>query len=77
MNYEASVKIRCKIEVLNRDLKKLYDEFFKGNGLVDSDTIARMILSTEREIEVYQYINNLIYEKKDKHPRAHRQGEGI
>jgi hypothetical protein len=64
---EASIKIRSKLDVLNTDLKKLYNDFFNDNGIIDSDTIATMIVSTEREIEIYNYINYLIDEKKSKH----------
>jgi hypothetical protein len=67
MNDEASIKIRSKLDVLNTDLKKLYHDFFNDNGIIDSDTIATMIVSTEREIEIYNYINYLIDEKKSKH----------
>ena len=67
MQHEASIKISSKLECLNRELKSLYDDFFNDNGIIDSDTIATMIVSTEREIEIYNYINNLIDEKKSKH----------
>jgi hypothetical protein len=67
MNDEASIKISSKLECLNRELNKLYDDFFNGNGIIDSDTVATMIVSTEREIEIYNYINYLIDEKKSKH----------
>jgi hypothetical protein len=67
MNDEASIKIRSKLDVLNTDLKKLYHDFFNDNGIIDSDTVAKMIVSTEREIEIYNYINYLIDEKKSKH----------
>jgi hypothetical protein len=67
MQLEASIKIRSKLDVLNTDLKKLYHDFFNDNGIIDSDTIATMIVSTEREIEIYNYINYLIDEKKSKH----------
>lgn len=72
MQHEASIKISSKLECLNRELKKLYDDFFNDNGIIDSDTVATMIVSTEREIEIYNYINNLIDEKKSKHTEAHR-----
>lgn len=72
MQHEASIKISSKLECLNRELKSLYDDFFNDNGIIDSDTIATMIVSTEREIEIYNYINNLIDEKKSKHTEAHR-----
>lgn len=72
MNNEASIKISSKLECLNRELKKLYDDFFNDNGIIDSDTVATMIISTEREIEIYNYINYLIDEKKSKHTEAHR-----
>jgi hypothetical protein len=64
---EASIKISSKLECLNRELRSLYDDFFNDNGIIDSDTIATMIVSTEREIEIYNYINYLIDEKKSKH----------
>ncbi len=64
MRDEASIKIRSKLDVLNRDLKKLYNDFFNDKGIIDSDTIATMITSIEREIEIYNYINYLIDEKK-------------
>ena len=67
MQHEASIKISSKIECLNRELKSLYNDFFNDNGIIDSDTIATMIVSTEREIEIYNYINYLIDEKKSKH----------
>jgi hypothetical protein len=67
MQLEASIKIRSKLDVLNTDLKKLYNDFFNDNGIIDSDTVAKMIVSTEREIEIYNYINYLIDEKKSKH----------
>jgi hypothetical protein len=67
MHNEASVKIRSKLDVLNRELRSLYDDFFNDNGIIDSDTVATMIISTEREIEIYNYINYLIDEKKSKH----------
>jgi hypothetical protein len=67
MQHEASIKISSKIECLNRELKSLYDDFFNDNGIIDSDTVATMIVSTEREIEIYNYINYLIDEKKSKH----------
>lgn len=67
MQHEASIKISSKIECLNRELRSLYDDFFNDNGIIDSDTIATMIVSTEREIEIYNYINYLIDEKKSKH----------
>jgi hypothetical protein len=67
MNNEASIKISSKLECLNRELKSLYNDFFNDNGIIDSDTIATMIISTERELEIYKYINNLIDEKKSKH----------
>lgn len=67
MNEEASIKISSKLECLNRELRSLYDDFFNDNGIIDSDTIATMIVSTEREIEIYNYINYLIDEKKSKH----------
>ncbi len=67
MNNEASIKISSKLECLNRELKSLYNDFFNDNGIIDSDTIATMIVSTEREIEIYNYINYLIDEKKSKH----------
>lgn len=67
MQLEASIKISSKLECLNRELKKLYDDFFNDNGIIDSDTVATMIISTEREIEIYNYINYLIDEKKSKH----------
>jgi len=72
MQHEASIKISSKLECLNRELKSLYDDFFNNNGIIDSDTVATMIVSTEREIEIYNYINNLIDEKKSKHTEAHR-----
>lgn len=67
MQHEASIKISSKLECLNRELLSLYDDFFNDNGIIDSDTIATMIVSTEREIEIYNYINYLIDEKKSKH----------
>lgn len=67
MQHEASLKIRSKLDILNRELKSLYDDFFNNNGIIDSDTVATMIVSTEREIEIYNYINYLIDEKKSKH----------
>ena len=67
MNNEASIKISSKLECLNRELKGLYNDLFSHNGIIDSDTIATMIVSTERELEIYKYINNLIDEKKSKH----------
>lgn len=67
MNEEASIKISSKLECLNRELRSLYDDFFNNNGIIDSDTVATMIVSTEREIEIYNYINYLIDEKKSKH----------
>lgn len=67
MQHEASIKISSKLECLNRELKSLYNDFFNGNGIIDSDTVATMIVSTEREIEIYNYINYLIDEKKSKH----------
>jgi hypothetical protein len=72
MQHEASIKISSKLECLNRELRSLYDDFFNGNGIIDSDTVATMIVSTERELEIYKYINNLIDEKKSKHTEAHR-----
>lgn len=72
MQHEASIKISSKLECLNRELKSLYNDFFNNNGIIDSDTVATMIVSTEREIEIYNYINNLIDEKKSKHTEAHR-----
>ena len=67
MQHEASIKISSKLECLNRELRSLYDDFFNDNGIIDSDTIATMIVSTEREIEIYNYINYLIDEKKSKY----------
>jgi hypothetical protein len=67
MNYEASIKISSKLDCLNRELRSLRYDFFNDNGIIDSDTIATMIVSTEREIEIYNYINYLIDEKKSKH----------
>lgn len=67
MQHEASIKISSKLECLNRELKGLYNDFFNNNGIIDSDTVATMIVSTEREIEIYKYINYLIDEKKSKH----------
>lgn len=67
MQHEASLKIRSKLDVLNRELKELYHNFFNDIGIIDSDTLAKMIVSTEREIEIYNYINYLIDEKKSKH----------
>lgn len=67
MQHEASIKISSKLECLNRELKSLYNDFFNDNGIIDSDTVATMIISTERELEIYKYINNLIDEKKSKH----------
>lgn len=72
MQHEASIKISSKLECLNRELRSLYDDFFNDNGIIDSDTVATMIVSTEREIEIYNYINYLIDEKKSKHTEAHR-----
>lgn len=72
MNHEASIKISSKLECLNRELRSLYDDFFNNNGIIDSDTVATMIVSTEREIEIYNYINYLLDEKKSKHTEAHR-----
>jgi hypothetical protein len=70
MQHEASIKISSKLECLNRELRSLYHDFFNDNGIIDSDTIATMIVSTEREIEIYNYINYLIDEKKSKHTEA-------
>jgi hypothetical protein len=67
MQHEASIKISSKLECLNRELKSLYNDFFNDNGIIDSDTVATMIVSTERELEIYNYINYLIDEKKSKH----------
>lgn len=67
MQHEASIKISSKLECLNRELRSLYDDFFNDNGIIDSDTIATMIIRTEHEIEIYNYINYLIDEKKSKH----------
>ena len=67
MQHEASIKISSKLECLNRELKSLYDDFFNDNGIIDSDTVATMIVRTEHEIEIYNYINYLIDEKKSKH----------
>jgi len=67
MQHEASIKISSKLECLNRELKSLCHDFFNDNGIIDSDTVATMIVSTEREIEIYNYINYLIDEKKSKH----------
>ena len=67
MQHEASIKISSKLECLNRELRSLYDDFFNDNGIIDSDTVATMIVSTEREIEIYNYINYLIDEKKSKY----------
>lgn len=67
MQHEASIKISSKLECLNRELQSLYNDFFNDNGIIDSDTVATMIVSTEREIEIYNYINYLIDEKKSKH----------
>lgn len=69
MNHESSIKISSKLECLNRELKSLYHDFFKGNGIIDSDTVATMIVRTEHEIEIYNYINYLIDEKKTKHQK--------
>lgn len=67
MNNKASIKISSKLECLNRELKSLYHDFFNDNGIIDSDTVANMIVRTEHEIEIYKYINYLIDEKKSKH----------
>ena len=67
MQHEASLKIRSKLDVLNRELKSLYNDFFNDKGIIDSDTVATMIVRTEHEIEIYNYINYLIDEKKSKH----------
>lgn len=67
MQHEASIKISSKLECLNRELNSLYDDFFNDNGIIDSDTVATMIVRTEHEIEIYNYINYLIDEKKSKH----------
>ncbi len=72
MNNEASIKISSKLECLNRDLKKLYHDFFTDASIIDSETLVNMIASVEREIEIYNYINYLIDEKKSKHTEAHR-----
>jgi hypothetical protein len=70
MNDEASIKISSKLDCLNRELRSLRYDFFNDNGIIDSDTVAKMIVSTEREIEIYNYINYLIDEKKSKHTEA-------
>lgn len=70
MQLEASIKISSKLECLNRELKSLYDDFFNDNGIIDSETLVNMIASVEREIEIYNYINYLIDEKKSKHTEA-------
>lgn len=67
MNEEASIKISSKLECLSRELDDLYQDFFRGNGIIDSETVLTMILRTEHEIEIYNYINYLIDEKKSKH----------
>lgn len=72
MQHEASIKISSKLECLNRELRSLYDDFFNDNGIIDSDTVATMIVRTEHEIEIYNYINYLLDEKKSKHTEAHR-----
>ena len=58
MNEDATIKIFSKIQSLERDLQWIYHEYF--NNQLNEDQFLSMINSTDKEMEVYLYIYNLI-----------------
>ncbi len=58
MNEDATIKILSKLRSLEGDLQWAYQEYFSNQ--INDDQFSSIINSTDREIEVYLYIYNLI-----------------
>lgn len=58
MNEDATIKILSKLQSLERDLQWAYQEYFSNQ--INDDQFSSIISSTDKEIEVYLYIYNLI-----------------
>lgn len=58
MNEDATIKILSKLRSLESDLQWAYQEYFSNQ--INDDQFSSIINSTDREIEVYLYIYNLI-----------------
>lgn len=60
MNEAALIKIQSKIIGLDRELHKLINELINGQSLTSDEHLTIMINSTERELNIYNYILKLI-----------------
>lgn len=58
MNEDATIKIFSKIQQIKRDLQYLYHDYF--NGVIEENHFIVMNESTERDLQIYYYIYNLI-----------------
>lgn len=58
MNEDATIKILSKLRSLEGDLQWAYQEYFSNQ--INDDQFSSIISSTDKEIEVYLYIYNLI-----------------
>ena len=58
MNEEATIKIWAKMQVLEDNLQKVYTDYM--TGYYDEEDMIRITDSMERDIEIHNYIYNLI-----------------
>lgn len=56
----AYIKVRSKINALNREEKDYIYQITRGKSDLDDETLYRMIDSTTRELKVWEYILTLI-----------------
>lgn len=66
MNEDALIKIQSIVIGLDRELYKCIMELLSENSLNNPEHLKIMIESTERELQVYTYILELIIKNQNK-----------
>jgi len=56
----AYIKVRCKINALNREEQDYVYQITTGKTDLEEDILYRMLDSTTRELKVWEYILTLI-----------------
>jgi hypothetical protein len=56
----AYIKVRCKINALNREEQDLIYQITTGKTDLEEDILYRMIDATNREMKVWEYMLTLI-----------------
>jgi len=66
MNEDALIKIQSKVLGLDRELYKYIMELLSESSLNSPEHLKIMIESTERELQIYTYILELIISNQNK-----------